>query len=237
LKILSTVCNQPVSKILANWDRKPSAFESPVKQHEGTLQMPAAGDLHPSQRRYLENRGFDPDELVRTWGIKGIGMASRLSWRILIPIYDHRGKIVSWTTRSISEDPSVPRYISAKPSEESQHHKHLLYGAHLAKCCVVVCEGPISAWAIGPGAVATCGLGYTREQLEEIAEYPYRATCFDATPEAQRRAKKLCEDLAPLPGVTENILLETGKDPAECDKEETEAIRQQFLFNPSASFV
>ncbi len=194
----------------------------------GVLSLPSSGDLLPAHRQYLIKRGFDPDEIVETWGISGIGPVSKLAWRILIPIYDANGDLVSWTTRAIGKD-AKPRYVSAGLDEESVNHKSLLYGSHLTRHSIVVCEGPISAWGIGPGAVAVLGVNYSQDQLNEIGRYPIRAICFDAVPDAQRRAEKLCRDLAALPGVTHNIRLDSGKDTGECSKWEITEIRKAFL--------
>lgn len=197
--------------------------------HTGKLALPAAEALLPAHRSYLTKRGFDPDEIAEIWGVKGIGpLHPRLAWRLLLPISDRAGKVVSWTTRSIKKDAKL-RYISASPEEESVPHKSILYGAHLARDAVVIVEGPISAWGIGLGGVATCGLGYSQEQLIAMSGYAVRAVCFDAEPAAQRRAEELCRELAAFPGRTENVVLETGKDPAECDPEEVEEIRVAFL--------
>lgn len=230
LVAVATVCRISLRSAAALWDRKPSLQVYHQTPHTGTLALPTAGELLPAHRQYLQDeRGFDPDEIQKIWGIQGIGRTGSLQWRILIPIHDSNGRVVSWTTRTISNDPNVPRYISAAPEQESIPHKSILYGAHLTTHSVVVMEGSISAWAVGPGATATCGIGYSIDQLIAISRYPLRAICFDAEPAAQKRAEQLCRDLAPMPGVTENILLESGKDPAECDKEEILEIRKKFL--------
>ncbi len=66
-------------------------------------------------------------------------------------------------------------------------------------------------------------------QLRAIAEFPVRAICFDAEPEAQRRAAALAEQLALFPGQTHVVLLQTGKDAAGADPAEVAEIRQEFL--------
>lgn len=229
---LAILCRVPYRIAAELWDRKSNTQYTGNLPHTGVLALPKAGLLLPAHRNYLQNeRGFDPDEIQRIWSIQGIGPGSgKMQWRILIPIHDQAGRIVSWTTRSISNNPDVPRYISASPEEESVPHKSILYGSHLAGHSIVVCEGPLSAWAIGAGAAATLGVGYSEDQLMWMSRYPSRAICFDAEGPAQRRAEKLCRDLAVMPGVTENIVLESGKDPAECEESELAEIRRRFLF-------
>ena len=108
-------------------------------------------------------------------------------------------------------------------------HKSVLYGADHARHAVVVCEGPIDCWAIGPGAVATLGTAYTQAQALALARYPVRAVCYDAEPDAQRRAARLCQTLAAFDGTTVNVVLETGKDAAAASKAEVAELRKRYL--------
>lgn len=189
----------------------------------GRLVMPSG--LEPLQRphkRFLEGRGFDLDELVRFWGIQGIGMASQHAWSIWIPIHQH-GEVVSWTTRVIGN--SEPKYISAGAEEELVNHKMLLYGADFAGTGIIVVEGPTDVWAIGPGAVATFGLKYTKQQVLSLGQYAHRTICFDSEPAAQQTARRLALELQAFPGQTDVVELESGDDPAEADPKEIEELR------------
>ena len=196
--------------------------------HKGVLSIPpGVGPILEAHRSYLKGRGFDPYEIVELWGVKGIGICHRLSWRLFIPIYDEYGRMVSWTTRGLSN--KEPRYVSASPDEESVPHKRLLYGAHLARNVIIVLEGPLDAWAVGAGAVATCGIGYTEEQVIMMAKWPLRVICFDSSFDAQRRAQELCRELKGYPGSTEMVELESGEDAASADKAEIQELRTKYL--------
>jgi len=81
----------------------------------------------------------------------------------------------------------------------------------------VICEGPVDAWALGPGGVATCGVGYTAAQRAAASRYPVRVACFDSEPDAQQRAEVLCAELSVMPGQTMLWRLESGKDAATAD--------------------
>ncbi len=183
------------------------------------------GDLQLPHRIYLKRRGFDPDVLSKLWGIGGVGLQLRCQWRIYIPIFDKYGRSVSWTTRAIGDQKQ--RYVSAKSSEEAIPHKEILYGAHLARNSIIVTEGPLDTWAVGAGAVGTFGTSITSSQITEIAKYPLRVICLDS--EAQKQAQKLARDLSVFPGVTRNVILETGTDPADADPEEILELRREFL--------
>lgn len=194
-----------------------------AEKPKGKLIIPkGVEDIQSAHKRYLKNRGFDYQKIKLQWEIKGIGIASRLSWRIFIPIH-YKGNIVSWTTRSITNNGA--RYISAAATEEKIPHKSLLYGEDYATHSIIITEGPFDVWKIGPGAVATLGVGYSNAQIEKIIKYPRRAVCFDSDKEAQKRAKKLCDVLSLYKGETFNILLDE-KDAGEADESTIKKLRK-----------
>lgn len=226
--VMSAVTRQPI-RVCYEWlhQLKWDTVAHIQPRRSGKLQVPkTVGRLLPPHRQYLHRRGFDPDEIAGIWGVQGIGIDSRLGWSLFIPIH-HKGEIVSWTTRSIGDGPR--RYISAGANEEAIPAKHLLYGADLAQHAIIVCEGPIDAWAIGPGAVATMGLNYSKEQFIAMTKYPVRVVCFDNEPKAQYQAERLASELSQYPGDTYCITLETGKDAAESDKQEIQELRARYL--------
>lgn len=184
--------------------------------------------LLPTHRHYLYGRGLDPDYISSAWRVQATDHRSKLPWRLFIPVLDLYGREVSWTTRTIS--PGNPkRYWAAQPNQESVPLKSLLYGANWARHTIVIVEGPVDAWSIGYGAVCTCGVGYSDEQMALMSMYPNRIVCFDAEDDAQQRAEVLCNQLSLLPGDVENITLETGKDPNEAEDWEIEAIRARYF--------
>lgn len=213
-------------ELIGQLDRGEPKKERP----RGKLVLPRAiGSLLPIHRNYLRSRGFDPKQLVKLWSLMGIGLSYELGWRICIPIH-HRGEIVSWTTRSVSSDEGITRYINARPEHEATSAKELLYGEDYVRHAVVVVEGPVDTWRIGPGSVAVLGTSVSRFQVEKIMKYPVRAVCFDAEPAAQVRAKQLCEKLESFPGsTTTNIVLESSKDPGSASASEIAFIRRRFL--------
>lgn len=193
------------------------------KKPRGKLVLPdGIGGLLAPHKTYLhQERGFSPTKLTRLWGIQGIGLASRLSWRVFIPII-HQGEVVSWTTRALKDSGS--RYIGAAPHEEAIDRRELLYGEDYCRHACIVHEGPTDVWAIGPGAVCTMGTGYSRAQLLRISKYALRIICFDREPEAQRRAKKLADDLCVFPGTTRNVVID-AKDAASATHKQRDRVR------------
>ena len=205
------------------------------REKRGALVEPAGrGELQKSHCRYLQGRGFDPDEIKSMWEVEGIGMAGgRLSWRIFIPII-HRGERVSWTARAIGDE-SPLRYISASASEEALNHKHLLYGIDLCQHTVIAVEGPTDAWNIGPGAVALFGIAFTSAQVLLLSQFPNRFVCFDSSTDAQIAARNLASQLAPFPGNTTVIKLKAS-DPGKAKLKEISALRKLAGLSKPHSF-
>ena len=205
----SGVSIKRVLALLRDWAGQPSVRRDRTRPARSTRNPDSLGPLLPAHRRYLEGRGLDPDEVARLWGAQGIGIAPRLQWRIYLPVVLH-GITVSWTTRGIGEQGK--RYLSASPDEEAVPLKRTVFGADYVRGAAVICEGPFDAIRIGPGAVATYGLGYSRTQLAWMASVPTRIIAFDNEDAAQRRAVELANDLAVYPGRTCVVRLTSGKD-------------------------
>lgn len=225
-KMIAQSAGVPLGKVLNLWADLRFAHKSKKVEIDRSLVMPAGvGPLQEAHIRYLRSRGFDENTITDTWGVKGIGIAAKLSWRLFIPIFEPKGTMVAWTTRSLNPEAQV-RYITSAEEQSVADVKTLLYGEHLAVDSVVVVEGPIDAWAIGPGGLSTLGVAYTDQQVARVVKYPRRFVCFDSSPDAQKRANVLCRQLAAFPGETTNVKLETGKDPAAADPSEIEEIRK-----------
>lgn len=223
----SGVSLRDVLPLLVGLIRSDDEWEPRTQRLTGTLKFPdGTGELLPVHRKYLEKRGFDPDECERLWGLKGIGAGGRYQWRILLPVL-RNAKPVSWQTRAIGQH-TEPRYLAASPEDESVPLKHCLGGSQHARQSVVVCEGYFQAMRIGPGAVATMGVGYTEHQLLLIAQYPSRCICFDNEPQAQRRAHQLATDLSPFPGETLIANL-SGPQPDSSPADEIRELRARCL--------
>lgn len=206
--------------------------ETIVRKERGKLVLPDdLGPLLPAHKKYLKGRGFDPDQLVQLWDLKGIGrLGGRLAWRIFIPVHVD-GEIVTWTTRRMTDD--EPRYHSASPAQSTIPIDETLLGIDYCRNSILCVEGPFDCFALGPGSTCAFGLRYSARQKETISGFPLRSFLFDAGVEetaAQRRAKQLCNQLAILPGTTQRIVLDSGNDPASCSKQELEEIRKMFLY-------
>ena len=225
---------------LTGWEMRDAykAFQGVEKPHVasakkiagGKLVLPyGLGPLRSPHRKYLRARQFDLNYLADVWQVQGISHAPVLAWRVFIPIV-HSGEVVSWTTRSVRD--TGPRYMAAKPEQEKIHARELLYGEDYCVNSIVVHEGPTDVWATGPGAVALMGMSWTKAQLLRMAKYSLRVVCFDSTPDAQRRARKLCDQLEVFPGTTTRVELESGKDSASSSQREVQTLRSMASLPP-----
>jgi hypothetical protein len=157
--------------------------------------------LKPSHKKYLINRGFDPNKLQERWFLSGTGPFSKLGslsykFRIIIPFY-WNGEIVSFDSRDIT-DKQQNRYQACPAEYESVGHKQILYGDQEAwnpKIGICV-EGPTDVWRLGELAFATSGIKYTESQVKIMASIFKRiAVVYDDDPQAQVQAKKLVDEL------------------------------------------
>lgn len=200
---------------------------SRIEEKSGKLKLPyGLKELSTCHKRYLKKRRFNPDELEHLYKLRGLNLAVDLSWRIFIPVL-HRTKTVSWTTRTIV-DGVEPRYIAARPEQEAIKAKSLLYGEDFARHRIIIVEGHFDMMRIGPGCVATGGLGYTRSQLQRMAGYLERTIIFDNEVNAQQRAKRLMADLSSFPGKTNTVQID-APDPAEMKPVDVQLVRESFL--------
>lgn len=205
---------------------EPGFVQSRERSRISVLEPKGKGPLSNVHRLYLLRRGFTMEDisgLAELWQVEGIGRAAKLGWRLYIPIV-YRGVRVSWTTRAVG-DKVAQRYISASADEEVINHKELVYGLDFCHHSVVVVEGPLDAWKIGPGAGAVFGTMFTTAQIKKLIKIPRRYVCFDSSPDAQRRAEDLANQLACFPGITENLLID-AKDPGEASPKELKLIRK-----------
>ena len=168
--------------------------------------------------KYLQGRGFDPKELEFYHGILGttdIGYWQGIDfrYRIIIPVYDVNGNLCTFQGRDYTGIQDL-RYKCCPVEKAVTHHKHLLYGAELARnrSRIVVVEGVFDQWRLGPGAVATFGTSLTREQVNLLTLWEEVFFLFDPEPEAQQHARDYAKDIASCGRYVEVCAAEFGVD-------------------------
>ncbi len=157
-------------------------------------------------RAYLRMRGFRPAQLVRNWELQGTTFESGAwNWRVVYPIRDIDGRIVAWQGRAIHAD-AQPRYKTTSAHEMLVDAKTLIYGIHCVPGdAVVIVEGAADVWRLGPGAVASLGIGWKHQQINRLRGFNRRYLLFDPDLAAQRRATEAANHLSLFGGTTEII--------------------------------
>jgi DNA primase len=181
-------------------------------------------------RWYLRGRGFDPKALEEEWGLLGTQhLSSRWNWRIVIPVQDARGRVVAYQGRTIREGVE-PKYRMTDHADIPADPRSLIYGINKTReDGVIIVEGVTGVWRLGPGAVATFGIDWKREQANQLRHFERRFIIYDPEPKAQERALGLARWLGIFPGTTE-VVEGFQTDPGDFTPELARKIRRRLGF-------
>ncbi len=236
-KVLARVLGRPedeVKRILQKYIGRVRRKTEDAKVSILPLRFPEPNaPLTRQYKNYLHDRGLHPGQIERQWGVRQTGPASYLdgisySHRILIPIvWD--GNVVSFQTRDITGK-SERKYMACPKRREKIHHKNILYGKQeYWQDGVIVVEGVVDVWKLGPMAAATFGIEFTMEQVLQLAKVPGRIfVAFDNEPQAQRQANILAVKLRAL-GKDVEIATVDAKDPGEMEEEDARHFVEQLI--------
>lgn len=198
---------------------------------------------------YLVAKGARPGELVEAGLLiapeDGGAPYDRFRDRIIFPIADGRGRIVSFGGRAM--DPKARAKYLNGPETSVFHKGHVLYGMGEARKILgaapsgenpplVVVEGYMDAIAChraGVAAVAPMGTALTEEQMEMLWRlHPEPTLCFDGDRAGRQAAFRAMDRALPIlkPGKSfQFALVEGGKDPDDVLREQGPvALRQQL---------
>ena len=190
-------------------------------------------NLLPQHKKYLTNRGFNPEKIEREWGVLSLGPVCSLdgiqyNHRLLAPIYWDEN-IVSFQTRDVTNK-AKSKYMACHINREIKHHKHILYGRQEKWTRTGICvEGITDVWKFGHAAFATFGIEFTREQIREIKNHFDEVfVIFDEEPQAIRQALKMVAELR-FRGVRAKHISIIG-DPGEMGQENANALLKSLGF-------
>jgi len=218
-----------------------------VKVNLKSFKFPSnSNELQNIHKKYLESRNFDPDVLIKTWGLVGTTFSSKLStgvgsnrkildyrFRIIIP-FEWEGKIVSFDSRDVTGQ-HIAKYMACPADREIISHKDILFGKQSDWGATGICvEGPFDVFRFGVNSFATSGIEYTPKQIRLIAKIFKRVpVCYDgrsSTSEEQQatiQAKKLIADLK-FRGV-DSFLVPIEGDPGEMEQSEADYLVKQLI--------
>jgi len=198
---------------------------------------------------YLIAKGARPGELVETGLLiapeEGGAPYDRFRDRIIFPIADDRGRVVSFGGRAM--DPQARAKYLNGPETSVFHKGNNLYGIAEARKIVAaapsgetpplaVVEGymdVIACQRAGLAAVAPMGTALTEEQMELLwRRHPEPTLCFDGDRAGRQAAARVIDRALPLlkPGKSFRFaIVEGGKDPDEVLREQgPAALRAQL---------
>jgi hypothetical protein len=133
--------------------------------------------------RYIRERGYSSDQI--SWLLEAYqlqyAISGRYSYRVIIPVTDEHGKLMTWTARSIQPNADI-RYMTLSKEHALAPPGELLLGLQTlwrvesARCLVIV-EGAFDAFAISVlghqfGVWGTCvfGLELSTAQADLLSE-------------------------------------------------------------------
>jgi len=179
----------------------------------------------------LKAEGIETAQLVAAGLMKyrepddpGSGTVDLFYGRVMFPIRDRRGRVISFGGRILGD--GQPKYLNG-PETELFRKRQALYGLDAARegcfrgaACLVV-EGYMDVIALHQagfaGAVAPLGTALTQEQLELLWRLsPEPVLCFDGDAAGQRAAVRAVELALPLISTERSLriaLLSGGEDP------------------------
>jgi DNA primase len=185
-------------------------------------------ELLPVTRAYLESRGFHAQTLVAEYDLMDGGNFGPYAWRVIIPII-MSGRVVSFTSRTIQQNPEIPRYKMASDQESLVNRNNLLYNIDTVSRAAIVVEGPVDVWRMGRGCVATLGTKFSSGQIDILRRAGVQRAFVVYDSEAEVAGERLAANLRPFISHVEVIYLEGGKDPADLTDAEARYLRRDLL--------
>ena len=142
-----------------------------IRPPERCVALSALSEGHQALN-YITQRGYNPKILEKYLGVGWITEEAipNNRERIYIPVFQN-GKLMGYQGRIITDDPlkKKQKYINPPGMKKSM----LLYNLDNAKSqnVVVICEGPIDVWSVGPSGVDIFGSDCSQGQLDLIGEF------------------------------------------------------------------
>jgi hypothetical protein len=219
-----------LNNAMMDYDGSSSLSLVPKKVALGTkIELPA-GSMEEVHRKYLKRRGFDPDELNREYGIYGTGMLGDWKYRIIIPIYDKDGELVSFQGRDYTNK-QVLRYKTLSVEESVVNPKFILYNEnHCYEDWIIAVEGVFDCLKFGDNCCATLGTTTTEVQVRKLSNYKKVFISFDSEVQAQQRALKLATKLSAL-GVGDVQIIDLqleNKDMGDMSYDEIQKLKEEL---------
>ena len=214
VEALTGITSKPeIYKIIKKYKGK-SSYNLPTQQDDikrvSKVILPGRLEMTKMARKYLIKREFNPEYTFQKYQLQNT-VYEHPSYRLIFPFL-YQGRVVSWTGRSMDNDPEL-RWLSAKPTEEVISHKSIFYNWDNQRRGgnVLLVEGILDA--VRTGGMATAGTSVTMSQLALLRDFKKVNIMFDGSPDAIKKAHEISVILSSI-GVDNEVLeLEEGEDP------------------------
>ena len=197
----------------------------------------------------FQNRGYSRELLVRAGLIiqskkNSDKFYDRFRNRVMIPIYDERGRIVGFGGRSI--DGSEPKYLNS-PETSSFNKRKILYGLNYAQRSIrdrknaIICEGYMDAISLSKSGitnvVASLGTSFTEEQAKLLARYTQEFYfCYDSDSAGQNSTIRAITIAKTQHVAIKVIQIPNVKDPDEYIRKNNREKFEELIKNAQSSF-
>ena len=198
-----------------------------------------SGDSWDGLLKYLVSKGFKENDIFQAGLIlkkkDGSGHVDRFRKRLMFPICDTQGRVVAFTSRTLSgiaydEIEQGGKYVNS-PQTAIYDKSRILYGWHLAKDTIrkkkylIIVEGNMDAIAASQtnskNVVAVSGTALTIEHIKLIKRYANNIIlAFDGDAAGSRAAFRSVVLGWQNDMNIKILLLSKGKDPADIVKED-----------------
>lgn len=206
-----------------------------VDDRLGPTTLPPSFCAEPLERwptplkRYAEGRGLTAAQVER-WGI-GYALGGKLAMRVVIPIRDEAGRLLSYTARTAVGD--AARYLSASARRERRRRGAVFGRQHwprpgAGRDRLLLCEGALDALACeragAPHIAALDGSALAAPTAELLASWRRLVVLADVDPAGEGAVAELLAQRS-LRARIERAQLPGGLDPADAWQRCPEALR------------
>lgn len=181
-------------------------YDAPVRELSEQIILPThITSLTKQGRKYLFERGFDPDYIIDKYKVRESNLFSRIvkgevSWdfkcRIYIPIIMDR-EIKTYTGRDWTGKQD-PRYRNAPLEVSTMETSECVYNIDTVVDRALIVEGPTDVWKLGDEAIATLGVKFSHAQINRILKKNLKKAVILFDSSAEQAASLLADTLCPF---------------------------------------
>jgi hypothetical protein len=233
IKLLLLISYQEAEEIIFNYSGllggRASLLLNTHSPRALNCELPGAS-FKSVHKKYLENRGFDPDILQKKYGVLGTThIPDKYKYRIIIPIF-HNNKLISFQGRDYTGKQKL-RYKGLSPELSVMNYKHTLYGLEKTNGKQIgIVEGVFDQWRMGDGFVGSFGTALTNFQLKLLSRFERVFFLYDPEKQVQEKALNYAKQLYMIGSNTEIIDTEIDTDPGAMSESEARYLRRELNF-------